>query len=159
MIQGFHHVAISTPDLERARDFYCGLLGFEQVMTMGYERSGTPRPHLQADDGAARGVVIRAGFVHLEIVEYSYPVPNPIDPRRQVVDHGLAHLSFQVTHLESEYARLCEAGMVFHSEPMQGIDEGSLFVYGRDPDGNVLEFIEFGPVATFPAVYSQAAPD
>ena len=159
MIQGFHHVAISTPNLERACDFYCRLLGFEQVMTMSYERSGTPRPHLQADDGAARGAVVRAGYVHLEIVEYSYPVPNGIDPRRQVVDHGLAHLCFQVTDLEREYARLLDAGMVFHSTPMKGLDEGSLFVYGRDPDGNVIEFIEFGPVNSFPVVYPLAAPE
>ena len=33
------------------------------------------------------------------------------------------------------------AGMMFHSEPMA--QESGFMVYGRDPDGNVLELIEY----------------
>lgn len=32
LILGIHHVANSVPDLERAVAFYCGVLGFEEVM-------------------------------------------------------------------------------------------------------------------------------
>ena len=36
MIVGINHTAISTPDLERSLAFYCGLLGFEEVMKAGW---------------------------------------------------------------------------------------------------------------------------
>ena len=155
MILGFHHVAISTSDLERSCTFYCNLLGFEKVLDMGYERSNTPKPHLQSDDGAAKAAIVRAGNVYLEIAEYSYPVPNPINPDRQVVDHGLAHLCFQVTDLKEEYKRLKEAGMEFHSPPLEVPGSSSLFVYGRDFDGNVIEFVELGKGDSFPRVYNK----
>ena len=31
MTAGLHHVALSTPDLERCLSFYCGVLGGKQV--------------------------------------------------------------------------------------------------------------------------------
>lgn len=152
MILGFHHVAISTSDLERSCQFYCDLLGFKRVLDMGYERTNTPKPHLQSDDGAVKAAVVKAGNVYLEIVEYSYPVPNPLNPDRRVVDHGLAHICFQITDLKAEYAKLVEAGMEFHSSPLEA-GHGSNFIYGRDPDGNVIELIELGRTDPFPSVY------
>jgi len=153
MIQGFHHIAISTPDLERSCRFYCDLFGFEKVMDMQYARSNTPKPHIQADDGAAKAAVVKAGHIYIEIMEYSYPVPAPLNPNRQVVDHGLAHMCFQIKDMKTEYKRLKDAGMEFHSEPLPGMHKDSLFIYGRDPDGNVIELIDFSPEETFPKVY------
>lgn len=146
-------MAISTPDFERACRFYQELLGFSVVKEMGYERSGTPKPHLQADDGAVNGALLKLGHIYLELLEYSYPVPKEQDPAHGVVDHGISHLCFQVTDLKAEYARLSEAGMEFHSAPLDVPGTGSLFIYGRDPDGNVIEFIEFGEKEEFPRVY------
>ena len=36
MLQGFHHAAISTPDLARALRFYQGVLGCETVREFGW---------------------------------------------------------------------------------------------------------------------------
>ena len=38
MIRGIHHMAISTPDIERAKTFYCDLLGFELVVDAGWPK-------------------------------------------------------------------------------------------------------------------------
>ena len=35
MILGVHHPALAVPDLQRALDFYCGLLGFEPTLDDG----------------------------------------------------------------------------------------------------------------------------
>lgn len=153
MILGCHHVAISTPNLERSCAFYSDLLGFSVIKEMGYGRSGTPKPHLQSDDGAVQAALLKLGHIYLEILEYSYPVPKLQDPDHGVVDHGIAHLCFQIKNLKSEYTRLSEAGMVFHSPPLEVPGCESLFVYGRDPDGNVIEFIDFGEGDEFPKVY------
>ena len=32
MIHGVHHPALSVPDMQKALDFYCGVLGFQVVM-------------------------------------------------------------------------------------------------------------------------------
>ena len=32
MILGVHHPALSVPDMDKALAFYCGVLGFEEVM-------------------------------------------------------------------------------------------------------------------------------
>jgi catechol 2,3-dioxygenase-like lactoylglutathione lyase family enzyme len=34
VILGIHHVAISVPDLKRALEFYCGVLGFEALWSL-----------------------------------------------------------------------------------------------------------------------------
>ena len=36
MIKGIHHVAISTPDLQRLKSFYVEKLGFTEVFSYGW---------------------------------------------------------------------------------------------------------------------------
>ena len=31
LTQGVHHIGLTVPDLDQARDFFCGLLGFDEV--------------------------------------------------------------------------------------------------------------------------------
>jgi len=152
MIIGFHHAAISTPDIKRSLDFYCGLLGFKEEYDFSMEKSGVPNVTLQTDDIAGRAVVIRSGHCYLELFQFDYPKPNPIDPERRVIDHGITHICLQVTDLPKEYERLKAQGMTFHSAP-QGQEIGSLYVYGRDPDGNVVELMEVNHPEHFPTTY------
>ena len=43
--------------------------------------------------------------------------------------------------IDKEYERLAAAGMRFHCAPVQNGD--AKMTYGRDPDGNVIELLEF----------------
>lgn len=146
MLKGFHHAAISTPDLDRALGFYRDLLGAEVVREFGW-----PRGVAAADavtglrDSAARAVMLRLGGSHLEIFQFSSPPPRPGDPDRPACDHGISHICLEVTDSRGEYARLRAAGVRFHSEPQP--QDGGYVCYGRDPDGNILELLEFGPAA------------
>ena len=142
MILGIHHAAISTPDLERALAFYCGLLGFDEMMKAGWPKGVESLDQLTGlADSASKVAMLKKGNAMLEIFEYESPVPRPADPDRPVNDHGLTHICLDVTDLDAEYARLEKAGMRFHSAP---VDTGpTRCVYGRDPDGNVIELQEW----------------
>ena len=142
MIRGIHHAAISTGDLERALSFYRDVLGFELVMDHSWGQ-GVRNMDVTMDlrDSAARCVLLRAANAMLEIFEYTSPEPAPGDSNRPLCDHGITHLCLEVDDIEAEYARLCAAGMRFHHPPVQ--NDGAKMTYGRDPDGNAVELIEF----------------
>lgn len=144
MIRGLHHVAVSTPDLDRLVGFYTDVLGFEQIgWTGGWDR-GNPLIDevLALKDSAARQAMLKAGNLHLEIFEYSSPPPRPGDPDRPVCDHGYTHFCLDVVDIEAEYERLSAAGMRFHRAPLFDREQGLAATYGRDPDGNVVEIQE-----------------
>lgn len=141
MIHGIDHTAISTPDIQKAIDFYCGVLGFELLMNAGWPRGVEVLDRLTGlRDSASKVAMIRLGDSKIELFEYESPRPKTQDPDRPVNDHGIAHISLRVSDLDAEYERLRAAGVRFHSEPIDlGLDRG---VYGRDPFGNVLELLE-----------------
>jgi glyoxylase I family protein len=142
MILGFHHAAISTPDLDRCLNFYTNVVGCEEAWSFDW-----PVGSAEADamtgltDSAARAVMLKLGDSFLEIFEFSSPTPATADSQRPVCDHGITHVCLLVEDLHAEYARMQSAGMIFHSEPLT--QDTGYVIYGRDPDGNVVELIEF----------------
>ncbi|MBK7950961.1 MAG: VOC family protein [Deltaproteobacteria bacterium] len=145
MIQHIHHTGLSTPDLDRSIRFYRDLFGFE-VLARFTKPPGSPGMDAMLDLPGVGfdAALLRLGPSMIEVFEFSAPEPVRAPARRRVCDHGLTHLCFQVDDVRAEYARLSAAGMVFHCAPQVG--DGATFVYGRDPDGNAIELIEFdGP--------------
>jgi catechol 2,3-dioxygenase-like lactoylglutathione lyase family enzyme len=141
MIRGIHHLAISTQDIERAKTFYCDLLGFELVLDAGWPKGVKILDDLIGlEDSAAKMAMLKRGNAMLELFQFESPTPEPKDPDRPVHHHGLTHLCLDVTDLVTEHARLKAAGMRFNCDPLDL--GGSVCVYGRDPDGNVIELQE-----------------
>lgn len=142
MIKGFHHAAISTPDLDRCIAFYTQIIGGAVAWEFGWDR-GTPDADAVTGlhDSATRAAMLKVGNSFLEVFEYTSPPPTPRTAQRPVNEHGITHVCLEVTDINGEYERLKTAGMQFHSAPMA--QQGSSMVYGRDPDGNVVELIEF----------------
>jgi catechol 2,3-dioxygenase-like lactoylglutathione lyase family enzyme len=132
------HVALSVPDLERALDFYCGMLGFEiEIKTEWGPGAVSNDTVIGAADTSARTALIAAGGTRIELFEYRSPVGAAQSTARPLWDHGITHLCFNVVDIKAEYARLRAAGIAFNSEPVRmGRWQ---FVYGRDPFGNVFE--------------------
>jgi glyoxylase I family protein len=132
VIKGFHHAALSTPNLRRCLKFYTEVVGCE----MAYE-FGWPKGSADADkvtgllDSEAKAAMLKLGDSFLEVFEFTSP-----QPKLRVGD-----IALEVKDIQSEYKRMKSAGMTFHSEPMA--QESGFMVYGRDPDGNVLELIEY----------------
>lgn len=152
MIRGVHHVALSTPDLDRLVSFYCDNLGFEVVYRNEFANSPVIDRLLGLEGAVARVAMLSAVNTHIEAFEYMEPVPVQAEAVRPVCDHGYTHFCLEVEGIQEEYERLLAAGMKFHCPPVSTGSSGNFMAtYGRDPDGNVIELIEIrdseGPVS------------
>ena len=138
MIRGIHHVAVHVHDLERMMKFYREAFGFEIIgEPFSWSDNPTLDGLLDVPGSAARGAMLRAGTCYLELFQFSAPEPISSRPLRPC-DRGYTHFCVDVTDIEREYERLRTLGMTFgHPSP---VDVGHVkAVYGRDPEGNVIE--------------------
>ncbi|ROH88431.1 glyoxalase [Pseudomethylobacillus aquaticus] len=112
------HAGLIIADLQRARDFYEGLLGL------------TPNPARPDFGFAGVWYDIGANQIHLMVVPDPYKdVTLPAHGGR---DH---HLAFAVRDVMPIKAALDEAGIAYTMSM-----SGRAAVFCRDPDGNALEF-------------------
>jgi glyoxylase I family protein len=141
-ILGFHHVAFSTPDLDRLTTFYCDLFGFERVFEFAWEPGVDAFDAMMAVKGTgARVAMLRTGNSFLEFFEFSAPTPAPQDQNRPVIDHGITHICIAVDDAVAECKRLDALGLRLHCPPIKS-ELPVTGTYGRDPDGNVIEILE-----------------
>lgn len=145
MITGVNHVAISTRNIDALIDWYTKAFGFELVSRGGW---GAGNPAIDGivglKDSAAKTAFMRAGNLNIEIFEYSSPLGKPNDANRPASDHGYTHFCVETDDIDADHARLSAMGMVFHASPTPRGSVGSLRAcYGRDPEGNIIELIEF----------------
>jgi catechol 2,3-dioxygenase-like lactoylglutathione lyase family enzyme len=141
VINGVNHVAINSADIDRLADFYGRMLGFGEATE---EFSWRDVPELDAllglRDTVARQRMLRAGNCYLELFEFEAPDAADSGPLR-ACDRGFTHVAFDVADIDAEMARLKALGMEFLVE--RPILLGPLrAIYGRDPDGNLVELIE-----------------
>jgi catechol 2,3-dioxygenase-like lactoylglutathione lyase family enzyme len=147
MIRGIHHVAIHTPDIERLTAWYRDVVGFEIVEETRFAWADSPEIDeiVGLSGSAAKGVMMRAANAYIEFFEYQKPGPSNTG-RLQPYDHGYTHIALDVTDIDAEYARLKANGMTFHTPPPAGVEGGRIrSIYGKDPDGNILELQELAP--------------
>ena len=148
MIVGIHHVAMHTANFDRLIDFYDRAFGFKPVAE---PMSWANEPDIDATIGvpgsAARAVMLKAGTCYLEVFEYSSPPAREGQPLRPN-DHGYTHFCVDVTDIRAEYERLKQEGMTFAKD--SPLDMGDIkAVYGKDPDGNIIEIQEVVPEHAF----------
>ncbi len=149
MIRGIHHIGVHVHDIERMIRFYKEAFGFELA---GEPFAWKDEPVLDSlidvPGSAARGAMLRAGNCYLEMFQYSAPEPRnvlPLNPQ----DKGYTHFCVDVTDIKQEYERLKSLGMTFGAPAP--IDMGHVkSVYGRDPEGNVIELQETAENCDFP---------
>ena len=143
MIVGIHHTALSTRDADRLVAFYRDLFGFHVEFDFPWDETNEAFEKSHAvGKTAGRVVMIANGASRLEIFEYAKPAPRTDIPGRANADLGIAHFSIEVREIAKEYARLSKAGMKFQSELVVQTPTIQM-AYGRDPDGNIIELIDF----------------
>ena len=124
-VTGFSHVAIAVTDLRAARDFYCGVLGFEEL----------PRPDL-----GIPGMWLKVGDLQLHFIETD-EMPTP--------GKGFPHYALHVPtdKFDATIEALRAAGVSFLGEPSARVDFGTtvLAAFVNDPAGNFIELTNVGP--------------
>jgi glyoxylase I family protein len=126
-VSGYSHVAISVTDLDAARDFYCDVLGFEEL----------PRP-----DFGFPGLWLRVGSLQLHLgVAEEPPSPGP----------GFPHFALYVPseEFDATIEAVRGAGVKMLGEPSTRVDFGTTVhaAFITDPSGNVIELTDVGPLA------------
>ncbi|MBT8445888.1 MAG: isochorismatase family protein [Gammaproteobacteria bacterium] len=109
-----HHLLLMVSDLERTRDFYVDMLGFDQ------RKDAKPLPDGREFIAFKQGLGITSG--------------GPGDSRQ------MDHLAFEVRNVKALNTKLKEAGVPYERE--LGPGPYGLAIYVRDPDGNILELFE-----------------
>ncbi|MGH8004742.1 MAG: VOC family protein [Limisphaerales bacterium] len=125
------HVHLKVADLERALDFYCGILGFELMQRYGLEAAflsaGGYHHHIGLNTWESRGG----------------PPPPPGST-------GLYHFAIRYptrTALAGALFRLRKAEIALEGASDHGVSEA---LYLRDPDGNGIELYWDRPRENWP---------
>ena len=150
-IQGVHHIAVSVPDIDKAREFYIDVLGgVEEVAPFSWTATPFFDDIIGLKDSAAKQFMVRLGNTHLEIFEYVNPRSAPQEPDRGVHNFGYTHFALQVDDIAACARKLEAAGIRLHAQPdlsgikidADGRKTGYSATYCRDWFGNVFEIME-----------------
>ena len=119
MLTGMHHISIAVDDLERAREFYAGVLGLSEI-----PRPGLPNPGRWFQAGACQ--------LHLTVrpeEERGCHIPG--------TGAGETHFAFAAEDLDRVKGRLEGRGVSVKDGVNARLGMRQLFF--RDPSGNLVE--------------------
>lgn len=127
------HAGVSVADLERSERFWREVLGFEVVE----DRFAFPEHDL-------RGVVlVNVQGARVELFERRDSVPT--GPHHQIEStrrQGWFQFALAVPDIEATFAAVTAAGAEPTLPPTTAPDGVSLVAFVRDPDGNLVEFLQ-----------------
>jgi catechol 2,3-dioxygenase-like lactoylglutathione lyase family enzyme len=142
MMMELRHAGIVVADLDRARHFYCDLLGLKVLRSM--EEDGAFLDNILGLKGVRVTTLKLAadqGSAVLELLKFHSP-RTPAAPRRGLVELGPSHVAFTVEDLDALYARLTRAGVRFNAPPQLSPDGLAKVTFCYDPEGTPLELVE-----------------
>ena len=148
MIQGIFHININVTDFERSLEFY-QMLGFRVVADLGEGGSQALNAGLRIPDGRGRAALLMLGedphATRIDLIEWKNPkTAGQAYPHLYHV--GMARLALKTKNLPQVYEDLRARGVEFFSEPQELSfpNQGrASFVCFTDPDGTILELIDF----------------
>lgn len=148
-VSNLDHVAVTVSDLDRSLRFYRDLLGFKEVERHRLE--GETISKMAGKEGVVLQVV-RLAIPETPgiLVDLQLYIEPPGELSNAVLGmSNQGHFCFGVKDLDRAYRELSESGVEFVSEPVV-FDLGDEWEYGalkvvffKDPDGFVLELMEF----------------
>jgi catechol 2,3-dioxygenase-like lactoylglutathione lyase family enzyme len=129
-IKQLHHVSIAVKDVEKSKQFYCGVLGMNDV----------PRPE-HYDFG---GAWFRSDTYEVHLIQQNDSVQLPGDPpinpsaRRDLT--FARHFCFRVADMDEALKILEEKNIPIAAGPRPRGD-GATQLYIYDPDGHFVELV------------------
>jgi len=159
-ILGVAHTGITCSDIDRSIAFYRDVLGFP--VTDKARRGGVIMEQVTGVPGAVIDIAyVDAPGHRIELLSYVAP-RDQVRSALRPCDPGFFHLAFDVEDIETVVTAVRAAGY----EPVnpiptvtEGPAEGLRGVYTRDPDGVVIEFLEWPRDAPSPLPSERPAAD
>jgi catechol 2,3-dioxygenase-like lactoylglutathione lyase family enzyme len=131
------HAGLQAHDLEKALEFYVKYFGLQEAF------------RLYNDDGSLRLVYIYVSGN--TFIEFTARTKERREDRLEMAHSGITHLAIQVKDIEQAVANVKARGIpeeyILSDAIFQGPKDHSLIFNFVDPDGNRVEFMEFGPEA------------
>lgn len=126
-IAGFSHVNLLCTDLGRARAFYSGVLGLEEI----------PRPNV-----SGAGAWFRVGDLQLHLSQVQTMPPPPA----QGVPHIALHVPTEAFAPTVEAIARAGGDLRRGAECREDFGASVWTAFCADPDGNVIELTDVGPL-------------
>jgi catechol 2,3-dioxygenase-like lactoylglutathione lyase family enzyme len=143
-------VDITVSDMDRAVEFYSGVLSFKKVRDT--EEAGENYEDLQGVFGVRMRVVrMRLGDEFIELTEYLAPKGRSIPGEARSNDRSFQHIAIVVSDLDKAFAWLRQNRVEYASSGPQRLPNwnrsasGIKAFYFKDPDGHPLEILQFPP--------------
>lgn len=138
-----YHVNVNCTNLERSLAFY-QMLGFKEAIDI----PAGDIPGLGLRPAVCRAKLLRLGDdprgTLIDLIEWQTPTPHGT-PYADLGHTGIARLCLRVKGITAMVAELKAQGVRFISEPVSPglVGNRQTFVCFYDPDGTVLELMEF----------------
>lgn len=150
-VTAFFHINVNCSDFERSMAFY-RLVGFEVVNAFDGDASfgevGLGPVLRLPDDCRGRAALLMlkgdGRGMRLDLLEWTSPrLPSP--PPRSMAQPGVGRICLRTTDAAAVHARLSAAGHLCYTPPARIVLGGSVIEVfcAEDPDGVVIEFMEF----------------
>lgn len=147
MIKSIFHININVTDFERSLAFY-QMLGFKVVSDLGEGGNKQFEKGLRIPRPNARAALLMLGdnqrATRIDLIEWKNPKTEG-KPYPHLYHAGICRIALWTKNLQGTYDELKAKGVEFFSEPQVLKNPGGdvPFVCFADPDGTVLELIEF----------------
>jgi len=136
-IVGVAHIGLNTDDMEAARKFYTGMLGFAEPFSLDKPGGGLKLTYFKVNDHQ---------FVEI--------FPDLKEPKQD----RLNHIAFETT--DAEQLRLYLASRsVRVPEKLAAMQDGNRGFEILDPDGHLVEFVQFMPGSLHSLDFGKHLPD
>jgi catechol 2,3-dioxygenase-like lactoylglutathione lyase family enzyme len=135
------HAGIVVANLDRALNFYCGLLDLTIARRMR-ETGHFVSAILGLEDAAVETVKLSgSGDCQIELLAFAKPAPT-MGAAPPLTRIGPTHIALVVNDLDQVYRRMSDQGVEFTTPPLISDDGGAKVTFCRDPDGTFLELVE-----------------
>ncbi|MFR1710146.1 MAG: VOC family protein [Clostridium sp.] len=149
MLKNIAHVGITVSNLEKSIEFYKNVLGLSYQGQMLMEGEATERLFRISPCKVRVAYLKGSEELMSPPVELLQFLEKDIEDKENKLNQiSISEVCFNVLDIDSVYKRLMDKGVEFLSEPQyfdftsQGFGK-SKAVYFKDPDGIILELIEY----------------
>jgi catechol 2,3-dioxygenase-like lactoylglutathione lyase family enzyme len=153
-IKHFHHVALSTGDMDKVFAFYVDLLDLEVTMDVDLDTREAEQRNFPESEfhptaewmGRMHTRIVNmrvpGGTANIEVFQYKTPCGKDVEGQQlRQYDHRISHFGFQVDDIDAMTDKLKAAGVEFHWYPAADVGNGTRATYVYDFEGNTVEFI------------------